>query len=335
MRTSRTDQRLSDILANVTTLRKPDGSTVDAKEAFSKDVIGFYFSAHWCPPCRGFTPVLSEKYTALKAAGKEFELIFVSSDQDQSGYESYHGEMSFLSLPYEYRDEKSALSSLFKVSGIPALVFVDANKKLITDNGRSGISSKTYIEDFPYHPKPVNDLADDASGINDNAALILLMEGASEEEKQNLTKELLEIAKTEQAKANPSIPLFFTAAVSGGPTAQIRTNCGFDAVVAPHEHKLDTADAKAGGWYCDGCSKRDEERYRCSEGCDFDYCGKCNQKSSSGTQVDAEMMILDLADDGAYYKQKLAGAKVTAESIKDFMKAFEAKELTKQTWGSS
>ncbi len=23
----------------------------------SKKVIGIYFSAHWCPPCRGFTPV--------------------------------------------------------------------------------------------------------------------------------------------------------------------------------------------------------------------------------------------------------------------------------------
>lgn len=325
---------LEEILEAVKTLRKPDGTTVEAKEALSKPVLGFYFSAHWCPPCRGFTPTLSEKYKALKDAGKDFELIFVSSDQDASAYESYHNEMSFLSLPYELREEKSALSTLFKVSGIPSLVFVDENKKLITDEGRGGISSKTFIEDFPYYPKPVNDLAENANGINANASLILLMEAASTEEQQKLTKELLEIAKTEQAKPNPSIPLFFTACTSGGPTGQIRSNCGFEAVVTPHEHKLDKADASAGGWYCDGCSESGEERFRCGERCDFDFCGKCNEKSSKGATAPAAMLILDLDDDGAYYKPKEADATVTAESIRDFMRAFEAKELTKKTWGS-
>lgn len=25
-------------------------------------VIAYYFSAHWCPPCKAFTPKLAEKY---------------------------------------------------------------------------------------------------------------------------------------------------------------------------------------------------------------------------------------------------------------------------------
>ena len=56
-------------------LRKPDGSTVPTKDALEgNSVIALYFSAHWCPPCRGFTPVLGKKYTALKEAKKEFEV---------------------------------------------------------------------------------------------------------------------------------------------------------------------------------------------------------------------------------------------------------------------
>jgi len=35
------------------------------------DAVAIYFSAHWCPPCRGFTPVFATKYEKLKEAGKK------------------------------------------------------------------------------------------------------------------------------------------------------------------------------------------------------------------------------------------------------------------------
>ena len=57
---------------------------VDALAAAgSGAVVGLYFSAHWCPPCRGFTPLLATCYAALKSAGKPFEIVFLSSDKDQ------------------------------------------------------------------------------------------------------------------------------------------------------------------------------------------------------------------------------------------------------------
>ena len=77
-----------------------------------------YFSAHWCPPCKAFTPVLSKAYTKLKAERDDFELVFVSSDRDERSFKEYFDEMSFCALPFEYRDEKSALSQKFGVRGI-------------------------------------------------------------------------------------------------------------------------------------------------------------------------------------------------------------------------
>ncbi len=51
-----------DLLGDADLLRFDD-SKVKAREALAgKKIVAFYFSAHWCPPCRGFTPVLKKFY---------------------------------------------------------------------------------------------------------------------------------------------------------------------------------------------------------------------------------------------------------------------------------
>ena len=68
----------------------------------NKNAVGIYFSAHWCPPCRGFTPKLVESYKeSLKDKG--FEVVFVSSDKNQSAFDDYYGEMPWVSLPFGRR----------------------------------------------------------------------------------------------------------------------------------------------------------------------------------------------------------------------------------------
>ena len=52
-----------DMLSGQQLLRK-SGEVVKADEFLSdKKIIAYYFSAHWCPPCRNFTPILSDFYT--------------------------------------------------------------------------------------------------------------------------------------------------------------------------------------------------------------------------------------------------------------------------------
>lgn len=71
-------------------------------------VVGLYFSAHWCPPCRGFTPQLAEFYKKMKAGsnGANFELVFVSSDRDEESFKEYFNEMPWLAVPFADRDRK-------------------------------------------------------------------------------------------------------------------------------------------------------------------------------------------------------------------------------------
>ena len=40
-----------------------------------------------CPPCRQFTPRLVDTYAALKAAGHDVEVVFVSMDRDQAAFD--------------------------------------------------------------------------------------------------------------------------------------------------------------------------------------------------------------------------------------------------------
>lgn len=94
-----------------------------------------YFSAHWCPPCRGYTPQLSEAYAASGKKDK-VAVVFVSSDRDQSGFDEYYGEMSFFALPFSERDTKAKLGEKYEVRGIPSLVVLDGAGETKDKNAR-------------------------------------------------------------------------------------------------------------------------------------------------------------------------------------------------------
>jgi nucleoredoxin len=114
------------------------------------EVLGIYFSAHWCPPCRRFTPVLSERYTKLKEAGKKTEFLFLSSDQDQEAFDEYHASMPFPALPYSEDEVKEKLSAKYEVRGIPSFVLVNAKTgELITKEGRNIINDSDFLNKFP------------------------------------------------------------------------------------------------------------------------------------------------------------------------------------------
>merc|ERR1712088_563197 len=72
------------------TLIKKDGSSHPADSALAgKPIVMIYFSAHWCPPCKAFTPVLKDFYEEVQ---DDVELIFVSSDRSHDDMISYMKE---------------------------------------------------------------------------------------------------------------------------------------------------------------------------------------------------------------------------------------------------
>lgn len=169
-----------------THLQGKDGQVATADAFAGKKAVALYFSAHWCPPCRGFTPKLAEWYQK-DLAGKGLEVVFVSSDRDQAAFDEYFGEQPWLALPYDQRDAKNSLSKAFKVQGIPSLVVVDpATGETITTDGRAAVSKDPTGEKLPWHPPTKAEIAEQtlaalAGGLVDK-------QGASHSREDRLTK---------------------------------------------------------------------------------------------------------------------------------------------------
>ena len=106
-------------------------------------VVAYYFSAHWCPPCRRFTPVLADLYKKWNANDKKIEVVFVSFDNDKSQFEEYFGEMPWTALPFG-DDRIQKLGDKFGVEGIPSLCIVskDGKETCLSDNGREDVQLK-------------------------------------------------------------------------------------------------------------------------------------------------------------------------------------------------
>ena len=123
------------------TLQKGKETIATGSALGGKTAVGIYFSAHWCGPCRGFTPKLAEIYKDLVAAGKSLEIVFVSSDRDEKAFDDYFAEMPWFALPVAARDAKSALGEKYGVRGIPSLVVLDSTGKLVTKEGRGQVDT--------------------------------------------------------------------------------------------------------------------------------------------------------------------------------------------------
>lgn len=127
------------------------------RKKYRGKIIGLYFSAHWydflfcfssyikfklffrCPPCRAFTPVLSELYAEFHKE-KDIKIIFISSDKDEKSFHEYYEQMPWLALDFKDRKKKEELSKKYEVTTIPKLVLIDGDTgKLICSNAKEQI----------------------------------------------------------------------------------------------------------------------------------------------------------------------------------------------------
>ena len=104
-------------------------------------IVGIYFSAHWCPPCRKFTPQLVKFRDEMVKNNKKFEVVFVSFDKDSKKMQGYMDEtkMKWLAMPFNSPSKDNVVKK-YGVSGIPMLVIVGPDGSTITTSGRADVT---------------------------------------------------------------------------------------------------------------------------------------------------------------------------------------------------
>lgn len=113
---------------------------VDPSELQNK-IVGLYFSASWCPPCRQFTPLLKETYESLE--GEAFEVVFLTSDRSREDTMLYYSNNQGPWLLMEFNDPFiEELKEKYKVTGIPKLIIINRKGDVISMNGREDVQSK-------------------------------------------------------------------------------------------------------------------------------------------------------------------------------------------------
>ncbi|XP_028801772.1 probable nucleoredoxin 1 [Neltuma alba] len=141
-------------------------------ESLSGKKVGLYFSASWCGPCRQFTPTLVELYNEVYTKG-DFEMIFVSADEDEDAFKGYFSKMPWLAIPFCDNDIRDRLDELFKVRGIPHLVILEESGRVATEDGAE-VVREYGAEAYPFTIERIKELKDQEEAKSNQSLRSLL-----------------------------------------------------------------------------------------------------------------------------------------------------------------
>ncbi|KAL6011444.1 hypothetical protein ACLOJK_001892 [Asimina triloba] len=132
-------------------------------------IIGLYFSASWCGPCRRFTPNFAEAYGELSGKG-DFEAIFISADEDEESFNGYFSKMPWLAIPFSDAALRDELNELFQVNGIPHLAILDGEGKVLSEDGVS-IIREYGVDAYPFTKDKITELQEAEEAAKKNQTL--------------------------------------------------------------------------------------------------------------------------------------------------------------------
>ncbi|CAD7954280.1 unnamed protein product [Amoebophrya sp. A120] len=96
--------------------------TADQVSLKKGEVVIFYFSAHWCPPCRQFTPLVAQ--FSQKFPPGTVRIVFVSRDKSDQEFQQYFGQEmphDWLAVDFAKAGLRDQMCIKYGVQGIPSI----------------------------------------------------------------------------------------------------------------------------------------------------------------------------------------------------------------------
>jgi thiol-disulfide isomerase/thioredoxin len=117
-----------------------DGSSLFSRTS-KTPLVGIYFGAQWCPPCRAFSPQLSQ---FAKDNAANLSIVFCSADRSADQAAQFAKGKYFYTVPY-LDNARTDLMKYFKINSFPTLVVLDTRKdcQVVTRWGRLAIQCES------------------------------------------------------------------------------------------------------------------------------------------------------------------------------------------------
>jgi len=138
------------------------GSSLDTAK-----LVGIYFSAHWCPSSRKFTPLLPDFYNNVNRNGHVFEIIFSSCDQYDGTFQKNAETMPWIHIPLNDSNHDKLVVK-YKVSGIPRLVIVNPKnlKEPVINNAKDEVLACQEVSLFEKWLSSINNEGKEGKEVN-------------------------------------------------------------------------------------------------------------------------------------------------------------------------
>ncbi|RDX96347.1 RNA pseudouridine synthase 2, chloroplastic, partial [Mucuna pruriens] len=157
-------------------LLSPTGAQVKVSDLEGK-VVGLLFAANWYPPCRGFTQILVGIYEEVKSKSNvpQFEIVYVSSDEDLDAFNSFYANMPWLAIPFSDLETKKALTRKYDVEGIPCLILLQPDYS--KDDVRDGVELiyRYGVQAYPFSNDRLEQLQKEENVKLENQTLVNLL----------------------------------------------------------------------------------------------------------------------------------------------------------------
>ena len=140
-------------------------------------VVGLLFAANWYPPCREFTRVLVGIYEELKSRSPQFEIVYVSSDEDLDAFSSFYGNMPWLAIPFSDLETKKSLTRKYDVEGIPCLILLQPEDSKDEATVRDGVELiyRYGVQAYPFGKQRLEQLRKEDKVKRENQTLLNLL----------------------------------------------------------------------------------------------------------------------------------------------------------------